>query len=88
MYNGLYHPFLSFGNGSGSEFWSLLISKSMGYAIILGSVVMKLPQIFQILHNRSVLGLNIYSLYFECAENLPFVVYNMVQVELANFYRL
>lgn len=57
----------------------------MGYAIILGSVVMKLPQIFQILHNRSVLGLNIYSLYFECAENLPFVVYNMVQVELAHF---
>ena len=88
MYNGLYNPFLSVGNGYGSEFWSLVISKSMGYAIILGSVVMKLPQIFQILHNRSVLGLNIYSLYFECAENLPFVVYNMVQVELDNFCQL
>lgn len=41
---------------------------------------MKFPQIYQIWRNRSVLGLNIHSLYFECAENLPFVVYNLVQV--------
>ena len=80
MDNGLKVEFPFFPQNLDGNFFSLLLSKVMGYAIILGSVVMKFPQIYQIWRNRSVLGLNIHSLYFECAENLPFVVYNLVQV--------
>lgn len=80
MDNGLKVEFPFFPENLDGNFLSLLLSKVVGYAIILGSVVMKFPQIYQIWRNRSVLGLNINSLYFECAENLPFVVYNLVQV--------
>ena len=82
MNNGLKLDFPLFPGKLDGSFFSLLLSKVMGYAIILGSVVMKFPQIYQIWRNKSVLGLNINSLYFECAENLPFVVYNLVQVFL------
>ena len=63
MDNGLKVEFPFFPQNLDGNFFSLLLSKVMGYAIILGSVVMKF-----------------HSLYFECAENLPFVVYNLVQV--------
>lgn len=80
MDNGLKVLFPFFPDNIDGNFWSLFLSKVMGYAIILGSVIMKVPQIYQIWRNRSVLGLNVHSFYFECAENLPFVVYNLVRV--------
>lgn len=65
---------------NGLEFLSYMLSKIMGYLIVLGSVVMKLPQILSIVRNRSVIGLNVYSFYFECAENIPAVIYNVAHV--------
>ena len=48
----------------------------------IGSAIMKIPQIAQILKLRSVVGLNLSSLYFECAENIPIIIYNMIHVSL------
>ena len=68
-----------------SHFFSLLLSKLMGYLIVIGSSIMKVPQILQIVKSRSVVGLNLSSLHFECAENIPIVIYNMVHVQLIEF---
>lgn len=56
----------------------------MGYLIVFGSAVMKFPQILNILKNQSVVGLNVYSFYFECAENLPIIIYNSVYVVVSH----
>ena len=73
----LFEYFQSMTDGN---LFRLGISKFMGYLIILGSAVMKFPQIIQIIRNQSVVGLSIYSFYFECGENIPFVIYNLVHV--------
>ena len=57
----------------------------MGYLIIVGSAIMKVPQILQIIKGRNVIGLNLSSLYFECAENIPIVIYNMIHVLLVDY---
>ena len=52
------------------------ISKGLGYGIVIGSGIMKLPQIIKIVANRDVTGLNAMSFYMECAAFLPSIVYN------------
>jgi len=41
------------------------ISKGIGYAIVVGAGILKIPQIIKILKNGSVEGLNNYSYYIE-----------------------
>lgn len=59
-----------------------LLSKSLGYLILLGSLFLKVPQIINVLKNRSVIGLNVYMFVFECAECIPHVIYNLYNVRL------
>lgn len=80
IYPGLQDPFERFFSFDKTEFFSHFLSKFMGYLIVVGSSIMKVPQILQIVRNRSVVGLNLSSLYFECAENIPIVIYNMIHV--------
>lgn len=42
-----------------------LLSKSLGYAIIAGSILVKVPQILKILSNKSAAGINILSVFLE-----------------------
>lgn len=42
-----------------------LLSKSLGYGIIAGSVLVKVPQILKILSNRSAAGINILAVFLE-----------------------
>lgn len=42
-----------------------LLSKSLGYGIILGSILVKVPQILKILSNRSAAGINIFAVFLE-----------------------
>lgn len=55
------------------------ISKGLGYGIVIGSGIMKLPQILKIILNRDVTGLNAMSFYMECAAFLPSIVYNFLK---------
>ena len=55
------------------------ISKGLGYGIVIGSGIMKLPQILKIAMNRDVTGLNAVSFYMECAAFLPSIVYNILK---------
>ena len=55
------------------------ISKGLGYGIVVGSAIMKLPQILKIVMNRDVTGLNAMSFYMECAAFLPSIVYNFLK---------
>ena len=48
-----------------SECIRLIISKILGYAIIVGATIVKLPQILKIYNSKSVEGLSISSFYFE-----------------------
>jgi mannose-P-dolichol utilization defect protein 1 len=43
----------------------LLISKALGYGVIVGSSIVKLPQIVNIVKSGSVAGLSLNSFYFE-----------------------
>lgn len=80
MDSSVRNPFTDFLPPMDSVSMSHVLSKLMGYLLVFGSAIMKFPQIYTILKNRSVLGLNVYTFYFECAENLPFIIYNMVYV--------
>ena len=55
------------------------ISKALGYGIVVGSGIMKLPQIIKIMKGRDVTGLNAVSFYMECAAFLPSIVYNFLK---------
>ena len=74
-------PFSDFLSEHGLDFFSHFLSEFMGYLIIVGSAIMKVPQIMQIVKMHSVVGLNLSSLYFECGENIPIVIYNMIHVQ-------
>ena len=56
------------------------ISKGLGYGIVVGSAIMKLPQILKIVMNRDVTGLNVMSFYMEYAVLRPSIVYNLLAV--------
>ena len=55
------------------------VSKALGYGIMFGSGIMKMPQIIKIMKNRDVTGINAVSFYMECAAFLPSIVYNVLK---------
>lgn len=55
------------------------ISKALGYGIVIGSGIMKLPQILKIIFSRDVTGLNAMSFYMECVAFLPSIIYNYLK---------
>ena len=55
------------------------ISKALGYGIMIGSGIMKMPQIIKIMINKDVTGINAVSFYMECAAFLPSIVYNILK---------
>lgn len=60
-----YDTFLEDLNFFDVDCWKVFISKGLGYGIILGSVLVKLPQILKILAARSGVGLSMLSIYLE-----------------------
>lgn len=42
-----------------------LLSKGLGLAIILGSILVKVPQILKIVNNRSAEGINLFAVFLE-----------------------
>ena len=74
-----YHTFFFEGNFKDIPCLKYTISKGLGYAIVVGSGIMKLPQILKIVMNRDVTGLNAMSFYMECAAFLPSIVYNVLK---------
>jgi len=65
----------SFINDSDCVKFSL--SKLIGYVIILGAVIVKVPQIIKILANCSTKGINPYSYYVETTNYLQIAAYAM-----------
>lgn len=55
---------------------SLLVSKAIGTLIILGSIIVKIPQILSVYEAKSVAGLSEASLYLDVPLVLSFCVYN------------
>lgn len=55
------------------------VSKALGYGIMFGSGIMKMPQIIKIMRSRDVTGINAVSFYMECAAFLPSIVYNALK---------
>ena len=55
------------------------VSKALGYGIMLGSGIMKMPQIIKIMKSRDVTGINAVSFYMECVAFLPSIVYNALK---------
>lgn len=53
------------------------IRKGLGYGIIAGSTVVKLPQVIKILQNASVAGLSVMSSYMELVSNLLTTVWHI-----------
>lgn len=52
------------------------VAKALGLAILLGSVLLKAPQIFNIMATKSAEGLSLYSLYIEVPTSVTSIVYN------------
>lgn len=52
------------------------IAKLLGFAILLGSVLLKAPQIFNIMSTKTVEGLSTTSIYLEIPTTLTNIVYN------------
>lgn len=57
-----------------------LISKVLGYAIMLGAVGLKLPQILSIVKSGSADGLSAISLYLDVPLIMTHCIYNYLQV--------
>lgn len=47
------------------ECFKALLSKSLGYGIVCGSMMVKVPQILKIVNSKSVEGLNLFSIFLE-----------------------
>lgn len=45
--------------------FKILLSKGLGYGIIFGSILVKVPQIVKILANKSAKGINLFSVFFD-----------------------
>ena len=56
-----------------------LAVKAIGYAIFLGAIFLKLPQIFNIVKSKSVDGLSAIALYSDVPLIITSVVYNVLQ---------
>ena len=74
-----YETFFIDGNFMDVPCLKYTISKGLGYGIVIGSGIMKLPQILKIMLSKDVTGLNAMSFYMECAAFLPSIVYNMIK---------
>lgn len=57
----------------------LVVSKALGYAIITGSLILKLPQILKILSAKDVTGLTPASFYMEVLLYVSSTVYNLLR---------
>uniref|UniRef100_K3X7B3 Mannose-P-dolichol utilization defect 1 protein homolog n=1 Tax=Globisporangium ultimum (strain ATCC 200006 / CBS 805.95 / DAOM BR144) TaxID=431595 RepID=K3X7B3_GLOUD len=57
----------------------LVVSKALGYAIITGSLILKLPQILKILSAKDVTGLTPASFYMEVLLYVSSTVYNVLR---------
>lgn len=66
----------------------LLISKALGYGIVVFSVFLKLPQIIKILYHKNALGIHVNTFFFESAANLPIVFFNLRHVLYIYIYIL
>lgn len=55
------------------------MSKGLGYGIIAGSILVKVPQILKILTNKSAAGINIYSVFLEILAITLNLSYNVVK---------
>lgn len=62
-----------------SSCFSMLISKALSTAILLGSVALKLPQILNIVSTENVVGLSPQSFYTEVPLYITSVIYNYRQ---------
>ena len=62
---------------SDSSCVAFTISKVLGYAIIIGSVILKLPQILKIRSSGSVEGISVYTYYVETIQFTIIVTYYM-----------
>jgi mannose-P-dolichol utilization defect protein 1 len=58
------------------ECLSLFSSKAIGYGLILFSSILKVPQIIQIVKNKSGQGLSVLSLYLEITANVLTIVFH------------
>jgi mannose-P-dolichol utilization defect protein 1 len=56
---------------------NVLIAKVLGYLILCGSVLLKAPQIYNILQSQTVDGLSATSLYLELPTTITTMVYNI-----------
>jgi len=54
------------------------LNKALSYAIVLGAVALKVPQVFNIVKTKSVVGLSLSSLYLDVAAFLPTPVFNVL----------
>lgn len=61
------------------ECFKLVVSKLLGYGIILGSMILKLPQILKIVNAKDVTGLNPTAFYMEVLVFTSSSVYNLLQ---------
>lgn len=57
----------------------LVVSKALGYAIITGSLILKLPQILKILSAKDVTGLTPASFYMEVLLYVSSTIYNVLR---------
>lgn len=55
------------------------LSKGLGFAIILGSILVKLPQILKIIHNKSGEGINLLSVTLDLCAITIYLSYNYVK---------
>uniref|UniRef100_A0A8D2LFM9 Mannose-P-dolichol utilization defect 1 n=1 Tax=Varanus komodoensis TaxID=61221 RepID=A0A8D2LFM9_VARKO len=55
----------------------ILISKALGFAIVAGSLMVKLPQIFKILGARSAEGLSFHSILLELTAITGTIAYSI-----------
>ncbi|KAL4220413.1 Mannose-P-dolichol utilization defect 1 protein [Mactra antiquata] len=61
------------------ECFKIVISKCLGYSIILGAVLVKLPQILKIINSKSGEGISIFSVLFELvaiSSNMTYCIAN------------
>lgn len=65
----LFHSSLQFAHSFFFSFtadcFKVLLSKTLGYGIVAGSMLVKVPQILKILSNRSAAGINVLSVFLD-----------------------
>lgn len=57
----------------------MLLSKSLGYAIVAGSIFVKIPQVLKLLANRSAAGINLFAVLLEITAITLNLAYSFVK---------